>query len=247
MSIRDYAAAALTTAAFAEHTSITLEDDPVPVFNARTPLPSTPDTLARYLPACHSHSGIAPRLQKILRHRPLLSARSNGSPDIASPGPHRQAPGITPSPKTTSTIASPGSHGLKPSNSRTATKRIETTAPHARTPHCNKPTFVVTGDAPHTSLGGGQPLSIPSTARPHARIYKETSLHKHKNVFAPTTVVTPGPDLPLIICIEDWARLLQTHNHRDFAKIANLHGNNTCPPVIDSSAAALVTPDTIQH
>jgi len=29
MSIRDYAVVALTTAAFTEHTSITLEDDPV--------------------------------------------------------------------------------------------------------------------------------------------------------------------------------------------------------------------------
>ena len=66
-------------------------------------------------------------------------------------------------------------------------------------------------------------------------------------MFAPTTAITPGPDLPLITCIEDWARLLQTHIHRDFAKIANLHENNTCPPVTDSYAAALITPDIIQH
>ena len=37
------------------------------------------------------------------------------------------------------------------------------------------------------------------------------------------------------------------HTHKDFATIANLHGNNTCPPVTDMSVAALVTPDIIQH
>jgi hypothetical protein len=59
--------------------------------------------------------------------------------------------------------------------------------------------------------------------------------------------VTPGPDLPIITCIEDWARLLHTHNRRAFAKIAILHGNNTCPPVTDSYAAAFIIPDIIQH
>ena len=96
----------------------------------------------------------------------------------------------------------------------------------------------------HTRAWGG----TLATARPHARIYLATSLHKRKTVFAPTTPITPGPDLPLITYIEDWARLLQTHIHRDFAAIANLHGTNqTCPPVTDSSAAALITLDTIQH
>ena len=33
----------------------------------------------------------------------------------------------------------------------------------------------------------------------------------------------------------------------EFAQIANLHGNNTCPPITDSSAAALITPDIIKH
>ena len=30
-------------------------------------------------------------------------------------------------------------------------------------------------------------------------------------------------------------------------KIANLRGTNKCPPVTDCSAAALITPDTVQH
>jgi hypothetical protein len=67
------------------------------------------------------------------------------------------------------------------------------------------------------------------------------------HVLAPTAAGTPGPDLPTITRIEDWANLLQTYNRKDFSKIANLHENHTCPPVTDSSAAALITPDIIQH
>ena len=33
----------------------------------------------------------------------------------------------------------------------------------------------------------------------------------------------------------------------DFAKVANLHGNHTWPPVFDTSAAALITPAIVQH
>ena len=47
-SIRDYAAAALTTAAFTEHTGITLEDDPVHVSDTRAMLPSALATSARH-------------------------------------------------------------------------------------------------------------------------------------------------------------------------------------------------------
>jgi len=98
-----------------------------------------------------------------------------------------------------------------------------------------------------TRLGGGQPLSTPATARPHARPYRTIAPHKHKTMFAPTTAITPGPDLPPITCIEEWARLLQTHTHEAFATFANLHGNHTCPPVIDSSSAAFITPYIVQH
>ena len=56
MSLQDYAAAALTMAAFTEHAIITLEDDPVQVFDARTPPPSKPDSSARDSPPRHSHS-----------------------------------------------------------------------------------------------------------------------------------------------------------------------------------------------
>ncbi len=41
--------------------------------------------------------------------------------------------------------------------------------------------------------------------------------------------------------------MLQTHIHEAFATIANLHGNHMCPPVIDSSSAALITPYIVQH
>jgi hypothetical protein len=86
-AIRDYAEAALTTAAFTEHTSITIEDDPVHVSNARAPSPYIPDTSARHLPPCRLHSGIIPRRQCTPRPRPLLSALATGSPDIDPPPP----------------------------------------------------------------------------------------------------------------------------------------------------------------
>jgi hypothetical protein len=96
-------------------------------------------------------------------------------------------------------------------------------------------------------MGGGQPLSTCATARPNTRIYKQSALFKHAHVTAPTTEVPPDPALPAITSVDDWANLLQTHSRTDFAKIANLHGNQTCPPVADTSAAALITPTTIQH
>jgi hypothetical protein len=54
--IRDYAAAALTTAAFTENTNITLEDDPIQVHDTRIPPPQLPDTSARASPTCHAHT-----------------------------------------------------------------------------------------------------------------------------------------------------------------------------------------------
>jgi len=60
-SLRDYAEAALTTTAFIEHTSSTLEDDPVPVSTAYTPVPGLPEPSARPSPMCHISSlGINP-------------------------------------------------------------------------------------------------------------------------------------------------------------------------------------------
>ena len=114
-------------------------------------------------------------------------------------------------------------------------------------PRCNNLLSVNIHGATRTRLGGGQPLSTPSTARPHARAHRSDTVHKHNKVFAPTTTITPGPNLPLITCIEDWARLLQTHIHKEFATIANQHGNNTCPPVKDSSSTVFITPYLIQH
>ncbi len=84
-------------------------------------------------------------------------------------------------------------------------------------------------------------------ARPHARIYKTTALHKHTTVFAPTTAITPRPNLHPITCIEDLARLLQPHTHEAFATLANLYGNRTFALVSDISSAALITPDIVHH
>ena len=120
-------------------------------------------------------------------------------------------------------------------------------APSDQTLNRNNLNFVINNKAQHTRLGGGQPLNTCTTARPHARIYKESSLHKHKHVIAPTAEVLPDPDLPTITRVEDWSNLLQPKSRTDFAKFANLHGNQTCPSVADTSAAALITPTIVQH
>ena len=78
-------------------------------------------------------------------------------------------------------------------------------------------------------------------------MYKESPLHKHKHVLAPNTEVPPDSDLPTITSIEDCTNLRHAHRRRDFAKLANLHGSKTCPPVADTSAAALITPAIVQH
>jgi hypothetical protein len=76
-------------------------------------------------------------------------------------------------------------------------------------------------------LGGGQSLSIPTTARPHARKYQDNSaLHKHKAVFAPKVATTRVPGLPLLNIIEEWAQLVHTHTHVDFATLANNYTND---------------------
>jgi hypothetical protein len=99
---------------------------------------------------------------------------------------------------------------------------------------------------PYAWEGDNSSALVQRPVHTHAYI-KKSGLHRHKTIFAPTTVITPGHDLPPINCIEDWARLLQTHTHEAFATLANLQRNHTCPPVIDSSSAALVSPDIVQH
>jgi hypothetical protein len=229
--IKEYAAAALTTAAFTENTNITLEDDPVQVHDTQHPLPPTPDRSAKDLP----------------RHWNAFSALSTGDPENDCPGQHRRTPDRPPPHGSIPTNAGPGSQGPKSSDSRTASQRIADTSSNDQTPRCNKFNFVISSEARHTRPGGGQPLNTGVTARPRTRIYKDSPLHKHKHVIAPTTEVPPDPDLPTITSIADWANLRQTHSRMDFAKFANLHGSHTCPPVSDTSAAALITPAIVQH
>jgi len=88
-SIRDYAAAVLTKAAFTEHAGITLEDDPVKVSDTRTMLPSTLAKSARHLLSCHPHSGIAPRPQRAVRHMPLRGPLRSTSLDSDPPEPRQ--------------------------------------------------------------------------------------------------------------------------------------------------------------
>jgi hypothetical protein len=72
-------------------------------------------------------------------------------------------------------------------------------------------------------------------------------LDKYGKVFAPTTVTKSNLDLPILSCVKDWAHLWHIYNHADFASLANTHTNDTGSPVIDSSSAALITPDLVQH
>jgi len=142
-SIRDYAAATLTMTAFTEHTCITLEDDPVQVSDTRTMPPSTLATSTKHLPSCHTHSGIAPRSQHGVRQRPLRGPPRGGSLNSDPPGPRRNNHPYTRSPRTTSPKISLGTYGLRPSNRRTATTRIDMTTHSAPPPRCNNYNVVI--------------------------------------------------------------------------------------------------------
>jgi hypothetical protein len=177
---------------------------------------------------------IASRLSKPSHHRPPIGATTKGDPDNGPPSPC-PTPAIPPSSRTKVNNATRSLSWHNLHDSRTANGRIVSIIARASTPRCENSFSAYTGGVFFTRLGGGQPLSTCAVARPHARIYKTIALHKHKTGYAPTTAITPGPDLPPITCIEDWASLLHTHTHEAFVAHANLHGNHTCPPVIDSS------------
>jgi len=178
MSIRDYAVAALTTVAFTEHTIITLEDDPVQVSNAKIPSYCLPDPSGWPLPICYLHSGLISRLSKTLRRRPLLSSLANGGPDKGPPGLCHNAPDTPTSPRTTSNIANQRFHGRTLSDSRTAIKRIVSTAPRAPAPRSSNPPSVIIDGATHTPLRGAAPqhtiLSPPTRAHLSSNITPQT-------------------------------------------------------------------------
>ncbi len=70
----------------------------------------------------------------------------------------------------------------------------------------------------------------------------DPTLDQHEKICNPTKDTIPGPDLPVITSVENWAHLLHTHTHTDFATLANQYSNATCPPVTKSSSTALLTP-----
>jgi len=84
--------------------------------------------------------------------------------------------------------------------------------------------------------------------RPRAHTKCDTAtLNNHEKVLAPTTGTESQPDLLILSCVEDLAYLLRTHTPADFASLANKYTNATGSTVVDSSAAALITPDIVQH
>ena len=102
--------------------------------------------------------------------------------------------------------------------------------------------------APPSRLGGGQPFSCLTTSRPHSRKNRNTpALHIHRTYLAEVETSPQDRDLTYITKMEDWAHLLQTHTHSEFASLANKYTNNMCPPCHDSSSVALITPDLVQH
>jgi len=183
-SLRDYAEAALTTAAFIEHTSITLKDDPVQVPIAHNPLLDLPEPSARPSPMRHFYAPrIKLRLSGTLRRRLSPGPLTSGSPASGPPGLCDMAHDIpTPPMLIAKTLAIPGDHRRAHSDSRTTIKRIVSTAPSAYASRCNNLSFVTVQGATHTRLERDQPLSTPVAARPHARTYRGATLHKQKSI-----------------------------------------------------------------
>jgi hypothetical protein len=97
-------------------------------------------------------------------------------------------------------------------------------------------------------LGGGAPHSTPEEERPHARKYRTITRPTPQRASPPHagSTAAPGPALPPITSLRDWARLRYTHTPLEFAKIANRHTPATCPSVTDSSGYALITPANVR-
>jgi hypothetical protein len=59
-----------------------------------------------------------------------------------------------------------------------------------------------------------------------------------------------SPDLRQIspvTSIKDWAHLLLTHTHEEFATLATLQSDHACPPCRDLSGTAFILPSQIHH
>ena len=68
--------------------------------------------------------------------------------------------------------------------------------------------------------------------------------HNHRDPAheaGPTHAPTPIPT------IQDWAHLLRTHTHEEFAALALRQEDHSCPPSMDISGAALIRPSQIHH
>jgi hypothetical protein len=62
-----------------------------------------------------------------------------------------------------------------------------------------------------------------------------------------TPKMDPTPEPTPIPTIREWARLLHTHTHEEFATLALLHKDHFSPPCMDVSGVALIRPSQIQH
>jgi hypothetical protein len=56
-------------------------------------------------------------------------------------------------------------------------------------------------------------------------------------------LATPPP----IPTIGDWAQMLLTHTHEEFATLATIEKDHTCPPCRDALGVALLRPSQIHH
>jgi len=92
-------------------------------------------------------------------------------------------------------------------------------------------------------LGYRLVLSWEGDTRPHHDTRPHPALECHEK--APET--EPTPEHTPIPIIQDWARFLHTHTHGEFAALALLHNDRSCPPCMDVSGAALIRPSKINH
>ncbi len=62
---------------------------------------------------------------------------------------------------------------------------------------------------------------------------------------SPEAEPTPAPTS--IPNIKDWAHLLRTHTHEEFAALALVQEDYSCPPALDISGVALIRPSQIHR
>jgi hypothetical protein len=117
------------------------------------------------------------------------------------------------------------------------------------TPHTTRNTY------DHIApISGGPPLQRLRVHSPGGHRVNQSLTGGGGFAPAPRMQPTPGQrkgytsnSLPPINTLDHWIHILHTNTRDEFAELTKLYEDDTCPPCIGVSSAALLRPSKIQH